>query len=211
MEQYNLGTLRQRVAVDKLDDEEFDPGIIDRFINDTQRQIFNSFELPFQEKIFQGTIPAGYTIFQMPNDLAQIQAQTVVGVPGFTNKFVQDWRAFFQRYTDPDNAPASAPFAWTLYGGNILLSAPTDQDYTLKTFYIKKPKLLVNNVDVPDVPEEFSELLILGAVMRIQRRNEDYELARETELEYERMKTDLVNRYGARQASGPIIMKNRQV
>lgn len=50
---YNLVGLRQRVRIDKLDDEEFDSGVIDNFINDTQRDIFNEYELPFQEKIFQ--------------------------------------------------------------------------------------------------------------------------------------------------------------
>ena len=76
---YNLAGIRKRVLVDKLDDDEFDPEVVDNFINDTLRSIYNQFELPFQEKIFQGTIPAGSTMFRLPSDLAQLQGQSLGG------------------------------------------------------------------------------------------------------------------------------------
>ena len=77
-------------------------------------------------------------------------------------------------------------------------------------FYIRKPKTLTQNSDVPEIPEEFSELLILGAFKRILERNEDFDLANEVEVDYQRILLQLVNRYGARDADGPIIMKNMQ-
>lgn len=207
--EYNLAGLRQRVLVDKLDDDEFDPDIVDRFINDTQRDIFNQFELPFQEKIFQGTIPAGVTMLQMPNDVAQIQSQTLSGVTGFANRKV-DWRTFFQLYQDADSNTPAEPAKWTLYAGNMLLSAPTDKDYTMKLFYIRKPKTLTQNTDVPEIPEEFSELLVLGAFRRILERNEDYDLAGTINAQYQAQLSALVTRYGFREADGPIKMKNQQ-
>lgn len=208
--EYNLAGIRQRVVIDKLDDEEFDPQVVDNFINDTQRDIFNQYELPFQEKIFQGTIPAGSTMFKMPADVALIQSTSVTGIPGFTDRKT-DWRSFFKQHNDINNAPASAILDWTLYAGNVLMSAPTDQDYTMNMFYIRKAKTLKQDDDVPEVPEEFSELLVLGAFMRIQRRNEDFDLARETYAEYKEQLSLLVNRYGFREADGPIVMKNQQV
>lgn len=207
--EYNLAGIRQRILVDKLDDDEFDPQIIDNFINDAQRDIFNQFELPFQEKIFQGTIPAGSTMFQLPNDLAQMQSQTIAGASGFDGQKVA-WRDFFRAYPDVANATPGAPSRWTQYAGNILLSTPTDQDYTMTLFYIRKPKTLTQNSDVPEIPEEFSELLILGAFKRILERNEDFDLANEVDVDYQRILLQLVNRYGARDADGPIIMKNMQ-
>lgn len=207
--EYNLAGIRQRILVDKLDDDEFDPQIVDNFLNDAQRDIFNQFELPFQEKIFQGTIPAGSTMFQLPSDVAQVQSRTVAGVPGFNGMKMQ-WRDFFRSYPDADNETPGAPSLWTQYAGNILLSTPTDQDYTMTLFYIRKPKILVENGDVPEIPEEFSELLILGAFKRILERNEDFDLANEVEADYQRILLQLVNRYGARDADGPIIMKNMQ-
>lgn len=208
--EYNLAGIRQRILVDKLDDDEFDPQIVDNFINDTQRDIFNQFELPFQEKIFRGTIPAGSTIFQLPSDVAQVQSRTVAGVPGFNGMKMQ-WRDFFRSYAGADNATPSAPTRWTQYAGNILLNAPTDKDYTMTLFYIRKPKTLTENGDVPEVPEEFSELLVLGAFKRILERNEDFDLANEVEVDYQRILLQLVSRYGARDADGPIRMKNMQI
>lgn len=207
---YNLAGLRQRVVVDKLDDEEFNPGIVNRFLNDTLREIYNQFTLPFQEKIFQGTIPAGSTMFQLPSDLALMQSQTVAGVNNF-HGMKTDWRTFLRVNPDTANATASAPSQWALYAGNILLNAPTDKEYVMTMYYIKRPETLLEDADVPDLPEEFSELLVLGAFMRIQKRNEDFDLARETAAEYESQLMTLVTRYGYRDADGPIKMKNQQI
>lgn len=207
---YNLAGIRKRVLVDKLDDDNFDPEVVDNFINDTLRSIYNQFELPFQEKIFNGTIPAGSTMFQLPSDLAQLQGQSLGGVPGFYNNKMT-WRNFIARYPDAVNNEASAPAGWALYGGNIMLSAPTDKDYTMTMFYIKKPKTLVEGTDIPELPEEFEELLVLGAYKRILDRNEDFDLGASVEAQYDKQLTQLVNRYGFRDASGPIIMKNQQI
>jgi hypothetical protein len=206
---FTLAGIRTRILVDKLDDE-IDPQIIDNFINDTQRDIFNEFELPFQEKIFQGTIPAGSTMFQLPADLAQLQSYSMIGVSNFyKNKMA--FRDFFKVYPDAVNSTASAPAAWTQYAGNILLSTPTDKDYTFMVYYIKKPVTLDEDTSVPDIPEEFSELLVLGGFKRILERNEDYDLATTIGMQYDRLLNLLVNRYGLRSTDGPIRMKNQQI
>ena len=49
--EYTLGTIRRDIVIDMLDDEEFDPEIVNRAINRAQREIFNQFELSFMEKI----------------------------------------------------------------------------------------------------------------------------------------------------------------
>lgn len=209
MAQYNLAGLRNRVLVDKLDDDEFEPGIVDNFLNDTLRDIYNQYELPFQEKIFQGTVPAGSTIFKLPSDVALMQSQSMGGIRGWQGQQV-DWRSFLRAYPDAVNETPSEPGRWALYGGNILLNAPTDKDYTLTLFYIKKPTRLEQDSDVPELPEEFEELLVLGAFRRILERNEDYDLAETIESQYQAKMVQLVTRYGFREADGPIKMKNRQ-
>ena len=206
---YNLAGLRQRVRIDKLDDEEFDTTVIDNFINDTQRDIFNQYELPFQEKIFQGTIPAGSTMFQLPDDLAQLQSQSMASVPGFSQTKLK-WRDFFQLHPDNTNETAGAPSAWTLYAKNMIFNAPTDQDYVLAMYYIRKPQLLDQDTSVPEIPEEFAELLVLGAYIRVLKRNEDFDQADYVQTEYDRQLDLLVSRYGFREADGAIKMKSSQ-
>lgn len=211
--EYNLAGIRQRVLVDKLDDDEFDPNIVDNFINDTQRDIFNQYELPFMEKIFSGTIQAGTTMFKFPSDVAMIQSQLITSPTGTQRNIApgyMEFQDFNTKFPTPLNNNAGPIYNWTLYGGNMLTSQPTDQEYTMTIFYIRKPSTLKEPTDVPEIPEEFSELLVLGAFRRIQERNEDYDLAATTEGEYQKILTQMVGRYGFRK-QGTLIMGNRQI
>jgi len=209
---YTLADIRNRVQVDKLDDEEYSSSIIDNFINDTQRDIFNECELPFMEKIFSGTIPVGSTIFAFPTDLAQPQSMVVVSPTGVARDIESgemEFRDFNRAYPVPTINTPSEIRNWTLYGGKMLLSAPTDVEYILSTFYIKKPVLLSSDTDVPELPEEFEELLVLGAYKRVLERDGDFDLAASINVEYNNLLTLLISRYGFRK-NGPIKMKNMQ-
>lgn len=212
--EYTLEGIRQRVQVDKLDDDEFDGDIIDRFINDTQRNIFNQYELTFQEKIFEGTLPSGVTMFKFPGDVARLQALTISGPDGSQTDLMplrMQFRDFIRHYPTPGNNTAGPVSRWALYGGNMLLNAPLDKDYTMTIFYIRKPKKMTNPTDVPEIPEEFEELLVNGAFMRVQQRNEDFDLAAVTAQTYNNDLDLLVTRYGDRIADGPIKMQNQQI
>jgi len=209
--EHTLAGIRNRIQIDKLDDEEFDSSVIDNFINDTQRDIFLSAELPFMEKIFSGTINPGATIFKFPTDLSMIQSQVIVsptGVAKDIEKGYIDFKDFNMSFPIPSNNAPSEICNWTLYGGKMLLSAPTDVEYTMSTFYIKTPTLLTQDSDIPEVPEEFNELLVLGAYKRVLERNEDFDLSAVVGGEYERLFGMMVSRYGFRK-SGPIIMKRK--
>lgn len=212
--EYTLQAIRERVINDKLDDEEFDPGIVDRFINDTQRDIFNQYELSFQEKIFGGKLPSTSTMFALPEDLSQLQSAVVTdpsnAVHDIMGQYV-DFRTFNRMHPKPTSREAGAIEHWTLYSGNIILSRPTDIEYELTVFYTKKPTKLELPTDVPEIPEEFSELLVLGAYIRCLERNEDFDLAAYMKSDYNNMLDMLVAKYGFRKANGPIKMKNRQI
>lgn len=210
---YTLAGIRNRVLVDKLDDEEFNPDIVDNFINDTQRNIFNQYELSFQEKIFKGTVPAATTMFAFPTDVALLQSLVVTGPDcQYSIKETRfEFRDFNARFPVPENNEAGPILFWTLYAGNMILANPTDQDYQLTAFYIKKPKTLAVDTDVPELPEEFAELLVLGAFIRVLKHNEDYDLAANLEVEYNNQLNLLVARYGGRIADSPHQMKSMKI
>ena len=207
---YTLQAIVRRVQTDKLDDDEFDTGIIGNFVNDTQRDIFNQFELPFQEKIFAGTVPSTSFMFNVPTDLALLQHATLAGTPGFFGTRMP-WRKFFEMYPDSANETPGKPTAWTLYAGNIVFDKPLDEDMTLTMFYIKKPVLLTTPTAVPEIPEEFAELLVLGAYIRCLKFNEDNDQAVYHEGEYNKMLDLLVTRYGGRLSPGAVKMGNQQI
>ena len=210
---YTLAGIRQQVLVDRLDDDEFDPQVADNFINHAQRDIFRQFKLPFMEKIFSGSLPTGSTMFALPADVALPQSFTLADADGNNYNMMDtrmEFRPFNEQFPVPANNEAGPITNWTLYAGQLITSAPTDQDYTMTMFYYKTPVKLLQDTDVPQVPEEFSELLVLGALKRIHERNEDYDLAGAVTAEYTNQLSQMVDQYGYRIADGPIIMKNRQ-
>ena len=196
------------------DDEDFDPSVIDNFINDAQKDIFSEYELPFTEKIFTGNLPAQATMFQFPDDVSQLQAVIIIDEEGhsrdITNDFVT-FRDFNKQYTNYATAEAGSIMKWTLYGGKMITSRPTGNNYDMTIFYNKVPKLLTQDSDVPEVPEEFEEALLLGAFYRVQYREGDSDEGLLTKSEYRTKLEQMAARYGFRIASGPIRMKNRQV
>lgn len=211
--EYNLLSVRNQVIDDKLDDPSFDTNVVDRFINASQRWIFNQFELPFTEGRFSGVIASGQTVFQFPGDV-QVPQDLVITTEG-VQKDISDnymvFRDFFKRYPKPESNDAGIPTAWTSHSGRLYLSQPTDQAYQLDTFYIKKPTILVNDTDVPQVPEEFQEVLVLGAYKRILERNEDWDMAAIVDTQIDNEISMLDNRYGFRIQHGALKMKSGQI
>jgi len=208
---YNLAYIRNRVLDDKLDDVSFNPEVIDRFINDAQREIFNMFEFPFTEKVFVGSLPGGERIFQFPLDYQMTQALKLVAPDGF-RKDITDYyikfREFNQAYPTPENNTPGAPYAWTTHGNKLYVDRPTDQDYTLELWYIKKPAKLEADTDIPEVPEEFEEALVLGAYYRALGRNEDFDLQAFVQNGSFATQSDLmVTRLGKRQSGKPMAMR----
>lgn len=207
---YDLAGIRQRVIEDKLDDPDYDTDIVDRFINDAQRSIFNTFELPFVEKVFAGILPSGGYIFTFPDDYQITQALKVVDPTEDVKDISENYmpfRDFNKAYPIPQTYETGPPSAWTLHGNRLYLSRPTDQAYTLELYYLKKPALLDDDADVPEIPSEWEELLVLGAYIRVLERNEDFDLAAfYRNGDYADELDKLAMRLGKRQSSKPVVM-----
>lgn len=207
---YTLATVRNRVLDDRLDDTEFDAGIVDDFINDTQRSIFNTYELPFMEKTFTGTLPSGGYAFTFPTDYQVTQSLKLVD-PEDVIRDISDnympYKEFNKRYPTPQNRDVGVPEVWTLYQNRLIFSRPTDMDYNLELNYLKTPTTLSDGEEVPEIPESFSELLVLGAYYRILERNEDLDLAAFYKNgDYTDLLDLMVSRLSKRQTNGPTII-----
>lgn len=207
---YNLAYIRQRVLEDKLDDTSYDPDIVDRFINDAQRAIFNKYELPFMEKTFAGTIVGGGYQYVFPDDYQMTQSLKIVDPvenrTDITRNYMR-FRRFNEAFPVPSNNSVARPSVWTLHGNRIFFSQPTDQDYVMELYYIKTPDKLEDDADVPEIPEEFEEVLVLGAYYRILERNEDFDLAAYYRNgPYADELDDMVGRLGKRLETGPQVM-----
>jgi hypothetical protein len=205
---YNLAYIRNRVLNDKLDDTDYDPDIVDNFLRDAQRKIYNSYQLPFMEESFVGTLPPGSNRFNFPDD-AQIPHGLIITDPEdltfrkiLTDRYLA-FRKFYELYPAAENNTPATPYQWTIYAGRIVFNCPTDKTYTMTMRYTQKAPVLKDDGDVPGIPEEFAELLILGGFYRVQRRNEDYDEAAATKQEYNEELNEMLYRLSPPQTGTP--------
>ena len=73
-----------------------------------------------------------------------------------------------------------------------------DEFYTIKLYYEAKPVKLVNSTDVPLIPAEYGEILVLGALVRAERRRGNYDFAQIFDNHKAELITNMAMRYGPR-------------
>lgn len=203
---YNLASIRERVR-ERLDDDTYDGDVIDQFINDTQRQTLNTYSFPFMETTFSGTLASGASTFLLPDD-----AQTVISfritAPDEHAGFLEymEFREFDKRFPDPTSADPGIPFVWTFVNNTFKVYPKTDQVYELDLRYLLKPTELTGDTNEPQLPESFSEILVLGAHQRCLERDDSYNEAQVVEQKVEQLVEDMLGRLVTRQIGRPHIM-----
>lgn len=187
-------TVRKRAK-----DNTFDGDLITDFIQATQNEVLGRSRFKFMEIADTDTATKGSTEYQLAEDVDVILSLKLFDS---TNA---EWRPeylsyprFFENY-DPDSATATTPTFYSVFGDTVLWSAPLDKDYTLKIKYLKTPAVLALDADVPDVPERFKELLVRGALARVEEYRDNYDIAALHQRKVEDLTEDMLNRTALRQ------------
>lgn len=206
-----LSDIRGRVRL-RLDDSSFESTAIDRAINDYQRELTNKHQFTFMETYQDKTFASSGNTIDLPADCQRLLGLlNRTGSPyyyNFTKRYL-DYNEFVEWYPAADLLPATPPSKWTLYAGQIRWSAPADQNYTFRLEYLKSCPLLSNDTDVSVIPDEFSEILVEGALVRLQKRDDNYDLASDEVPYLGLMENQIVERYGRGQMiRGPRRMMN---
>lgn len=209
---YQLSDLRTRIQA-KLDDTNFSTTLLTDFINDTQRDIFNSYDFPFNQGFDASkTVVQGEYSFTVPTDLQRIRVLTISSPENEEldlTRYFMNFTTFKQHFFDQDDESQGIPTWWTIYGNNVEFAYQADKTYTFKIYYTKIPTTLVDNTDVPEVPPEFEELLVMGGYIRALEHNDDNDIA-----DYHRTRyyvpqlQQLVNRYSPRVFGKQTRMRN---
>lgn len=207
MSTYQLSTVRSRIQR-KLDNTSFDSTTLNDFINDGQRWIFNHSRLTFNEREASVTTTASSTALTgLPTDISQplnLRVYTPVNYAMLVPYVeYEDVDLIYPNVSLIGNGP---PIAWTVFNGTPVLVNNADQTYTLKLKYIHSPTELINDTDVPEVPVEFSELLVLAGYKRALEHDDDFDQAQVIQQQIDREIIDMNGRY-RRQAGVPHIMK----
>ena len=202
---YNLENL-VAIVKDELQDESYDDNRIVRYLNQTYLETFGELPYNFFEKTYSyETIDSGE--LEVPNDF---QTMIRLVVERDKMKMPLHYVAPSKYFAEYDGMKV---YQYTVIGNSVHYKLPTDFDcdhddnvpdnyYTLKMYYVAKPVKLVNQTDVPLIPSEYSEILILGAMARAERRRGNYDFAQIYDNQKNELITNMAMRYGPRQLNG---------
>lgn len=204
---YNLGTIRGRVE-QKLDDTSFGLAKLNQFINDGQRDILNSRRFLFMEReATVQTIVGSSGILNQPLDM-QVPISLRVYSPNDYATLLNyvEYEDFDLVMPNQNNVGNTAPAYWRVFNKEINVYPNTDKVYDLRLKYVKEPAELINDTDVPEVPEAFGELLVLAAYKRALEHNDDYDQAQVIQQQID-VQIDTMDERFKRQFGLPHIMR----
>lgn len=204
---YTLLDLRTLVRK-KIKDTSYDADTVDGFINDAIVEIADLYPWVYFQKVVSGALTVDEHTYEQQSDhqtttrLVIIHPTTPTSFWDIT-KYRKNSDRFFDLYPAPENQDGSQPHTWTEYGNQIYFSAPVDLAYTLKQFYQRLPIELTADADVPDLPRNFREAIILGASYRCEEERQNYDIAGVLQNRFNDRISDLIMRFANDTLVGP--------
>jgi hypothetical protein len=202
----------------RVRDTGFSSSEIKSYLNDTQNDVFNEYRLPFMET------SQGYTLTSDVSDITNgvnlptnyVQAIDLVLTTTGLEKVLPflDIRPIDNFYPDADDTtihPSNVPQSWYFYAETIRVYPKPNAAYTVTLRYYKKPTLLSADADVPDLPSEFEELLVVGAAYRVLQVKDNYDQAAILQNKYDEILQKLVVKFSQPQVGRPTIMRINRV
>lgn len=204
---YNLGTIRGRVE-QKLDDTNFGTAKLNQFINDGIRDVLNSRRFRFMEReATVQTVIGGSNVTGTPLDM---QVPVSLRIYNPQNRAVEltyvEYEDFDRAMANQSNVSNSVPSLWRIFNGNIEVYPNADAVYDLRLRYLKAPAEVVSDSDTPEIPEAFSELVVLAGYKRALEHNDDYDQAQVIQQQID-IQTDNMDERLKRQTGMPHILR----
>jgi hypothetical protein len=204
---YNLLDLRSRVRT-KIKDSSYSAATIDGFINDAIVEIADLYPWIYFQKIVSGSLTNDEHTYEQQED-HQITSKLILLHPTQTTshwditKYRKPWEEFFNLFPAPDTLDSAQPLYWTEYGNQIYFNCPADLAYLLRQFYQKIPDELEDDTDVPELPRNFREAIVLGATYRCEEERENDDIAALRRDEFGDRVSDLITRFANDTLAGP--------
>lgn len=187
---------------------------IKNYINDAQNDVFNEYRLPFTQTTQNYTLDIGTSDITngvgLPTNYVQALDLTLTSTGREKVLTYRDIREIDALYPDPDDTtihPANVPSDWYFYAETAKVYPVPDAAYTLTLRYYKKPTVLSADADVPDLPSEFEELLVLGAAYRVLQVKDNYDQAGILQNKFDEILQKLVVKYSQPQVGTPTRMR----
>lgn len=207
---YNLEEIRNKVK-DRIQDSEFDNNLINDFINDEQREIFTYYDLPFNRAITTHLVTTGTHEVALPTGHQKTKTLNIIAPQDYDTELSEWYLPYnrFMEYFRPQQYYSNNQLRyWTIADDKIIFSNNADQNYTLEHTYLKAPDTLVNNEDVPAIPEAYGEILVLGAMIRAHELNEDNDIAAYQMQKKNQLVQAMLKRVSPQQSAKTGILRN---
>lgn len=207
---YQLSSVRTETK-QKVADTGYSSAEIDTGINNTQKDVYNEYRFDSMKTSQNYTTTAGVADITdgagLPTNYVEAISlrDTTTGQQQYI-EFI-DVEDLMNLYPDYDTQTSGQPEYAYFEDGTIKLYPSPAGAYTLKLRYYRRPALLVNDADVPEVPEEFSEMLAAGAAYRVLQAKQAYDEAGIHENKYAELLQKYLDKYLRSPASGPAIVK----
>ena len=209
---YNLLDLTTSVQ-DDLKDSSFSSTRIRRYLNHGQRVIFGTHDFRFCEESYTGAMTTGDTTITQQTDHENTILLTLID-PDDDTQWIQfneenylAYRDFFKLYPNAEALENAAPTCWTEFGNKIYFNAPVDKDYDFIHLYYRVATSMSADGDVPDVPEQFRELLELWADYRGEKYRGNHDVAATYKQEFEDELENMSIKFSPTTGMGPTIAR----
>lgn len=205
---YTLAGIRTATA-NRLDDSSYDAASLNQFANDVNRFICNSRRWRFMEKTFTGTVTIGSPSYALPTDFQSAISLRITS-PSGNAKYIpyKAFEEFDRAFPNPSATANSTPLYWYLFGTTINLYPAPDQVYTMDIRYLKQPTTLTLDADVPDIPTEFQEVVVLGTYAKALERNDQFDQAQIISAQYQQGLDAMTERLQTRQLGDATTFRN---
>lgn len=203
---YTLGDIVTRVQ-QRVRDTGYSSTEIIGYINDTQRDVFNEYRLSPMEATQDYTLNTGTADITNGSGLPSNFVQAVdIFLKTSGNEKLLTYMSFQEidnRYPDACDStiyPNNVPQFWYKYADTINVFPAPNEDYAITLRYYKSPTTLSSDSDVPDLPSEFEELLVVGAAYRVLQVKDNYDQAAILQNKYDEILQKFAYKYAQRQA-----------
>lgn len=195
---YTTGDLVSDIQT-RISNTQFDASALKQFINDTQFSFATDSKWRFLFATQSYTLAADTADITDGSGLpSNLQVPERLRITTAGNEAVLtpvNYDEFVNKYPAFENDDSGIPQYWYMRGDSIEVYPAPDSTYAVKLEYFKTPTVLSADSDVPDLPQDFREAIVLGALQRAYKMDDDFDQAREMDDEMVALLTNLKRRY----------------
>jgi len=162
----------------QIDDDTFSAALITEASNWFVDEVCNNNHLRRMEDSESLNADTEDTTMDFPDEMkTMISLYLTVPQVYDMGKSYMSYGDFMQSHANFATATAARAQQWTDFGNAVRFAAPIDATHEFQLDYLRKPIPVVDDNDEYDFADNYNELLVMGTLVRVLERDEDYVVA----------------------------------